>query len=204
VLVCRFPLADGSCHWHVHHRPYLSEHALTAQVLRSSDILPSRVPHPLPLKLLLQEAACLDVKATVHRIHAAEFAAKSALKLPKAQARIAHATGTGSPRRVFSRSWRECSRSSSKRPSPRQPVSFARSLYRIGAAQCKHQRGRITSPVRQLILEDADEFLTVTDDVDKALRLTESSNPTSSEIFPRMCKLTESLRMNEFVTIEAQ
>jgi hypothetical protein len=120
------------------------------------------------------------VKATVHRIHAAEFAAKSALKLPKAQARIAHATDLAAhepgPRRVFSRSWRECSRSSSKRPSPRQPASF----------------------------EDADEFLTVTDDVDKALRLTDSNNPTSSEIFPRMCKLTESLRMNEFVTIEAQ
>ena len=33
-----------------------------------------------------------------------------------------------------------------------------------------------------------------------ALRLTDSNNPSSGEIFPRMCKLTESLRVNEFVT----
>ena len=86
-----------------------------------------------------------DVKATVQRIHAAEFAAKSALKLAKAQG--SHAAGN--QRRVFSRSWRECSSRSSKWPSPRQRVSYARSLRQPGAAQFKHQRGRITSRVRE-------------------------------------------------------
>jgi hypothetical protein len=41
---------------------------------------------------------------------------------------------------------------------------------------------------------DADEAITVTTDLHKALRLTDSNNPTSSdsEISPRMCKLTDS------------
>ena len=38
----------------------------------------------------------------------------------------------------------------------------------------------------------------------KARRLTDGNNPTSSEIYPRMCKLTESLRVNEFVTAEGR
>jgi hypothetical protein len=61
-----------------------------------------------------------DVKATVQRIHAAEFARS----LPEAckGARIAHAAR--SPRRVFF-----------KRPSARQPVSFAHSLRQAGAAR---------------------------------------------------------------------
>jgi len=66
-----------------------------------------------------------DVKATVQRIHAAEFAKKSALKLATAQgSRTQQATDD----EFFSRSWRECSSRSSKWPSPRQRVSYSRSL----------------------------------------------------------------------------
>ena len=69
-----------------------------------------------------------DVKATVQRIHAAEFAKKSALKLATAQgSRTQQATDD----EFFSRSWprqRECSSRSSKWPSPRQRVSYLRSL----------------------------------------------------------------------------
>ena len=53
------------------------------------------------------------------------------------------------PTTSFFTAWRECASSSSKRPSARQPVSFARSLRQQGAAQFKHQRGRITSPGRE-------------------------------------------------------
>ena len=82
------------------------------------------------------------VKATAQRIHAAEFAARSALKLAKSHgSRTQQAAGDTF---FFSRSRRECSSSSNKRPSPRQPVSFARSVRQRGAAQFKHQRGRIT------------------------------------------------------------
>ena len=87
-----------------------------------------------------------DVKATVQRIHAAEFAAKSALKLAKGQG---SRTQQAAYDEFFSRTWRECASSSSKRPSSRQPVSCARSLRQPGAAQFKHQRGRITSPGRE-------------------------------------------------------
>ena len=86
-----------------------------------------------------------DVKATVQRIHAAEFAAKSALKLAKGQG---SRTQQAAYERIFSRTWRECASSSSKRPSSRQPVSCARSLRQPGAAQFKHQRGRITREPR--------------------------------------------------------
>ena len=89
--------------------------------------------YPLTRQTLLKFKPCSgidkdehkDVKATVQRIHAAEFAKKSALKLATAQgSRTQQATDD----EFFSRSWRECSSRSSKWPSPRQRVSYSRSL----------------------------------------------------------------------------
>jgi len=82
-----------------------------------------------------------------------------------------------------------------KKPKTDQPSYFS---FTKGQGLSHHALGKLT---KQCVLsdkfwEDADEFVTVTADVYKALRLTDSNNPTSGEIFPRMCKLTESLRVN--------
>jgi hypothetical protein len=90
-----------------------------------------------------------------------------------------------------------------KKPKTDQPSYFS---FTKGQGLSHHALGKLT---KQCVLsdkfwEDADGFLTITAEVYKALRLTDSNNPTSGEIYPRMCKVTESIRVNEFVTAEGR
>ena len=105
--------------------------------------------YPLTRQTLLKFKPCSgidkdehkDVKATVQRIHAAEFAKKSALKLATAQgSRTQPTTSFFHDRGVNV----QAARASGHLPVSESPIRAA-----PGAAQFKHQRGRITSRVRE-------------------------------------------------------
>ena len=93
-----------------------------------------------------------DVKATVQRIHAAEFAAKSALKLAKGQG---SRTQQAAYDELFSRAWRECASSSSKRPSARQPspllAAFANQAPRNSSTSAAESPVLAESPARPVV-----------------------------------------------------
>ncbi len=63
------------------------------------------------------------------------------------------ANAAGSPRRVFSRAWRECASSSSKRPSARQPVSSGAPLLAALANQAP--RNSSTSAAESPVLAES-------------------------------------------------
>jgi hypothetical protein len=89
----------------------------------------------------------------------------------------------------------DCSKKKPKTDRPsRSYFSFTQ-----GQGLSHHAPGKLTAAVAHEGIrpfdkhwKDADEVITVTTDLHKALRLTDSNNPTSSEISPRMCKLTDS------------
>jgi hypothetical protein len=90
-----------------------------------------------------------------------------------------------------------------KKPKKNQPSYFS---FTKGEGLSHHGLGKLTKEcvLHDTFWEDIDEFLTITAEPYKALRLTDSNNPTSGEIFPRMCKLKDSIRVNEFVTAEGR
>ena len=90
-----------------------------------------------------------------------------------------------------------------KKPKKNQPSYFS---FTKGEGLSHHGLGKLTKEcvLHDTFWEDIDEFLTITAEPYKSLRLTDSNNPTSGEIFPRMCKLKDSIRVNEFVTAEGR
>ena len=90
-----------------------------------------------------------------------------------------------------------------KKPNAKEPSYFS---FTKGEGLSHHQLGKLT---KECVLcpafwKDVDDFLAVTAEVFKALRLTDCENPTSAEIFMRMAAMKSSLENNTFVAADGR
>ena len=85
-----------------------------------------------------------------------------------------------------------------KKPNTKEPSYFS---FTKGEGMSHHQLGKLTKEcVLSLVFwKDLDEFLTVTAEPFKALRLSDCDNPTSAEIYMRMALMKSSLESKTFV-----